>query len=93
MRKLTLVMIAAATLLALSVSPAHEGATCKIIPSFCPPSAGDGGGGGSQPVPEPATLALLAAVAAAGIAAARRRVFTAAYARHQDITGLPTFTL
>jgi hypothetical protein len=36
MRKLTLVMIAAATLRALSVSPAHAGATCKIIPSFCP---------------------------------------------------------
>ena len=33
MRKLTLAMIAVATLLALSVSPAHAGATCKIIPS------------------------------------------------------------
>jgi hypothetical protein len=93
MPKLTLVMIAAATLLALSVSPAHAGATCKIIPTFGPPPPGSGGGGGSQPVPEPATLAPLAAGAAAEIAAARRPVFTPAYARHQDITGLPTFTL
>jgi hypothetical protein len=77
MRKLTLAMIAVASLLALSVSPAHAGATCKIIPSFCPPppggGGGGGGGGGSQSVREPATLVLLAAGAAAGIAAARRR--------------------
>ena len=66
-----LVVVGAFTLI-LGSEPANAAATCKVVPSWCPPAPG-GGDGGSHSVPEPASLAVLAAGAAAAIAARRRK--------------------
>jgi PEP-CTERM motif len=72
-RKILWTVVAVIGLAALAAPPAHAGATCKIVPSFCPPPPAGGGGGGTQSVPEPATLGVLAAGVAAALAARRRR--------------------
>ena len=56
---------------AVGTPTADAGTTCKIVPSWCPPSPGGEGGGSS--VPEPASLLVLAAGACAAGLAARRR--------------------
>ena len=65
-------LVAVVGLVGLQAPEAHAGATCSLVPSWCPPAPG-GGGGGSSTVPEPATLTVLAlGAAAAGIASRRR---------------------
>jgi PEP-CTERM motif len=72
MRKVIWTLLALAGLLTLAAPPAMAGATCQLVPSWCPP-APPGSGGGKAPVPEPATLAVLGAGAAAALAARRRK--------------------
>jgi PEP-CTERM motif len=71
MRKVIWTLLALAGFLTLA-PPAMAGATCQLVPSWCPP-APPGAGGGKAPVPEPATLAVLGAGTAAAALAARRR--------------------
>ncbi len=70
MRNILLALVAVVAVVAFGASPAHAGATCKVVPTWCPPTTP---GGGGSPVPEPGTLAVLAAGAlGAKLAAARR---------------------
>lgn len=71
MRNLISALLLIVALFGLGTPPAEAGATCKVVPSWCPPPPGGGGGGSS--VPEPATLFVLAAGACAAGLAARRR--------------------
>jgi hypothetical protein len=64
--------IAALAICGLQAAPANAGATCKAVPSWCPPPPG-GGGGDPSSVPEPATMTVLALGACAAAFAGRRR--------------------
>jgi len=64
-------LLVALGVVALGSEPASAGATCKVVPSWCPPAPG--GSGGTNSVPEPATLGVLAMGACAAAVAARRR--------------------
>lgn len=71
MRKLICSSLIALLTVTFTMGEAQAGATCKIVPSWCPP---DRHGGGKGKVPEPATITLLVlGAAAAGFAARRRR--------------------
>jgi hypothetical protein len=70
-RNIIWALLALVGMVGFAAPPAYAGATCKIVPSWCPPPPG---GGGTTSVPEPATLGVLAMGAcAAALAAAKRR--------------------
>ena len=71
MRNVVASLLITAALFVLGTPAANAGATCKVVPSWCPPAPG--GGGGGTGVPEPATIIVLAAGAGAAALAARRR--------------------
>jgi PEP-CTERM motif len=89
MRKISVTLVAVATLVGFAVPVAEAGSTCKMVPSWCPADThqdsnkgqdfhpGDNSGGNvtkSTSVPEPGALALLfSGVTAVGGIALRRK--------------------
>ncbi len=83
MRKISVALVAVATLVGFGVPVAEAGVTCKVIPSWCPADGSHGGQQGgnnvvasnkSTSVPEPGALALLVSgVSAVGGIALRRK--------------------
>jgi len=71
-RNIIWALLAALGMVLSGAQTAQAAATCKVVPSWCPPAPG--GSGGTESVPEPATLGVLAMGAwAAALAASRRR--------------------
>jgi hypothetical protein len=72
MRKVMLGVLACAWMAAGAPAAHSLGATCSVIPSWCPAPVHDPGSPGTS-TPEPGTLGLLALGAAASVGMLRRK--------------------
>jgi PEP-CTERM motif len=70
-RNIIWALVAALGVVVSAAQPVQAAATCKVVPTWCPPAPG--GSGGTESVPEPVTLGVLAMGAAAAFAVGRRR--------------------